>query len=333
MRETLRKLILPLCLLLLLAACGQRTPTDAPAAPSAQATPEPAPWEPEAIPAIAGEESAPPEAPSGEPDGMEGSYYNDFLRETLTLDGRGGCALSWPGGVMGGVYEPTETGLTVRLTDIRLDVYADERGNLAISGRQGSYLRDWDFWGITPAEAGIHPTNTLPDTEEYSLGDGTYRYRDFAAMIALTYDETMQIVPGRLGGAVTVADGKGGYVIGRNVTQAYLTRSGSVREFLQDYLRAEVFSDCAALCGAVGGYDDMTLFEGGETAGRLGAGEARLSVGTRQVLARVILYTSVFPDGTENFICKCVLAPDAGAAEALARAVRDVGAARIVQVS
>ena len=332
MRKMLRKLILPLCLLLLLAACGQRTAAPA-TAPKATATP--VPWEPETIPVIPGEESAPPQTPSGEPDGLEGSYYNDFLRETLTLDGRGGCALSWPGGVMGGVYAPTETGLTVHLTDIRLDVYADERGNLAISGRQGSYLRDWDFWGITPAEAGIHPTNTLPDTEEYSLGDGTYRYRDFAAGIALTYDETMQIVPGRLGGAVTVSDGQGGYVIGRNVTHAYLTRSGSVREFLEDYLRADVFSDCAALCGAVGGYDDLTLFDGGEAAGRLGAEEVRLSVGTQQIVARVILYTSAFPDGTENFICKCVLAPAGATAQldALAAAVRDMGAARIVQVS
>lgn len=330
MRKTLRKLILPLCLLLLLAACGQRAAAPA-TAPKATATP--APWKPEAIPTVAGEESAPPQTPSGEPDGLEGSYYNDFLRETLTLDGRGGCALSWPGGVMGGVYEPTETGLTVHLTDVRLDVYADERGNLAISGRQGSYLRDWDFWGITPAEAGIHPTNTLPDTEEYSLGDGTYRYRDFAAGVALTYDETMQIVPGRIEGAVTVSDGQGGYVIGRNVTHAYLTRSGSAEEFLEDLIRSDVFSDYAAVFGPVGAYEGLRILSGSKSEGRLAAGEVSLSGGGHSAVARVILYTSTFPDGTENFICKCVLAPTAETAEALAHLVRDMGAARIVQVS
>ena len=51
------------CLLLcamLLSACGAPAPASAPA-----------------------EESAPPEEPAGETDGLEGSYYNDYLRETL----------------------------------------------------------------------------------------------------------------------------------------------------------------------------------------------------------------------------------------------------------
>ena len=323
-------LLLCLGLLLALAACGQRSEA-AGAAKTPEATPTP--WEPETIPVIPGEESAPPQAPAGEPDGLEGSYYNDFLRETLTLDGFGGCALSWTGGVMGGVYSAGAEGLTVRLADIPLSVTANSRGDLTIAGRLGQYLRDWDFWGITPAEAGIHPSNTLPDTEEAPLGDGTYRYRDYRAGLAFTYDDSMQIVPGRIDGAVTVSDGKGGYVVGRNVTQSYLTRSGSVREFLEDYLRSEVFSDCAACFGAVSGYEDLTLFEGGETAGRLGAVEALLTAGGQQIVARVILYTSVYPDGTENFICKCVLAPDAASARTLAQCVRSLGAARVVELS
>ena len=323
------KTILPLalCLLLALAACGKTGTT---AAPDATATP--VPWKPETVPAIAGEESAPPAEPTGETDGLEGSYYNDYLRETLVLDGYGGCSISWQGGVMGGQYTPADGGLVVLMSDLRLRVSADGGGNLRIAGKEGRYLRDWDFWGITPAEVGLHPVTTLPDTEEFALGGGAYRYRDFPAGIALSYDGALQIAAGRLEGAVTVADGKSGYVVGRNVTQQYLTRSGSAEEFLEDYIRAFVYTDCAALYGAVGGYDGLRLLPG-RTGGRLAAGEVTLDCGARQIAARVLLYTSAFPDGTENFICKCVFAPAAETAQldALAAGVYDMGAARIVQ--
>lgn len=331
MRCKLTKIILflALCLLALLAACGQ--------APAKTQAPEEAPaqWEPETIPAVAGEESAPPETPKGPTDGLEGSYYNDYLRETLTVDGRGGCALSWPGGVMGGLYTAQDGTISVLLSDVRLTARVDGSGNLSVDGKAGRFLRDWDFWGITPAEAGIHPVNTLPDTEEVALGGGKYRYRDFPAGLALTYDETLQIAAGRIPGAVCVADGKGGYVVGRNVTQRYLAHGDSVKDFMEAYLHDLVFSDCAALYGAVGGYTDMTLFAGGAAAGRLGAGEVRLSVGTQQIAARVILYSSAFDDGTENYICRCVLAPAGETAQldALAAGVTDMGAARLVQVS
>lgn len=331
MRCKLAKIILSLalCLLALLAACGR-----APARTQAPAE-APVQWEPETIPAVAGEESAPPETPDGPTDGLEGSYYNDFLRETLIVDGRGGCALSWPGGVMGGLYTAQDGTICVLLSDVRLTARIDGSGNLGVDGKPGRFLRDWDFWGITPAEAGIHPVNTLPDTEEVALGGGKYRYRDFPAGLALTYDETLQIAAGRIPGAVCVADGKGGYVVGRNVTQRYLAHGGSVKDFMEAYLHDLVFSDCAALYGAVGGYEDMTLFVGGAAAGRLGAGEVRLSVGTQQIAARVICYASAFDDGTENYICRCVLAPAGETAQldALAAGVTDMGAARLVQVS
>lgn len=327
--RTKRILLSALCLLLLLAACSRQSD---PPAPAPEATP--APWQPLVIPAIAGEESTPPEAPTGETDGLEGSYYNDYLRETLILDGFGGCSISWPGGVMGGTYTASDGEITVRMSDLLLRLRLDALGDFSIAGREGRYLRDWDFWGITPAEAGIHPVNTLPDTEEFRLSDGAYRYRDFPAGLALTYDETLQIAPGRLSGAVTVADGRSGYVVGRNVTTRYLTRSGSAEEFLEDYIRSSVFADCEALYGAVNAYDGLRLLSGG-TEGRLAAAELRLNCGAQEIAARVIAYTSAFADGTENFICKCILAPAGETAQldALESGVRDMGAARIVQVS
>ncbi len=196
-----------LCLLLL-AGCGK---TAAPA----QTPPEAAEnwWEPEDIPAVAGEEREPPEEPEGPTDGLEGSYYNDYLRETLILDGRLGFSVCWPGGVMGGIYSRNDFGdlLSLQISDdIFLTARIDGSGNLSVDGRQGRYLRDWDLWGITPAEAGIHPVNVLPDTEEIALGGGAYRYRDFPAGLALTYDGTLQIAAGRISDAVCVAAGAGG---------------------------------------------------------------------------------------------------------------------------
>ena len=333
MRTGMKRLIaLLLCLGLLLpmGACRQRPPQDPKVSASA---PAPALWVPEAIPAVAGDESAAPAAPADASDGMEGSYYNDFLRETLTLDGHGECALTWPGGVMAGTYTPTETGCTMLLADVRIGVWTDERGDLALEGKQGVYLRDWDFWGITPAEAGIHPTNTLPDTEEFSLGGGAYRYRDYQNGLALTYDGALQIAAGRLPDAVTVADGRGGYVVGRNVTRRYLTPGRSAKEFLEDYIKADVFSDFAALYGATEDFEDLRILPGSEKQGRLAAADLSLSGNGRSALARIVLYASSFADGTENIICKCVFAPTAEAADALAQTVRDMGAARIVQTS
>ena len=283
---------------------------------------------------MAGEESAPPAEPAGETDGLEGSYYNDYLRETLILDGYGGCSVSWPGGVMGGFYSRLDAGdLIVQMSDLRLTVRIDGGGDLSIDGKAGRFLRDWDFWGITPGEAGIHPVTALPDTEEFPLGGGAYRYRDFPAGLALTYDGSLQIAAGRVPGAVCVADGKSGYVVGRNVTQGFLCRSsGSAEEFLEDYIRLSVFGDCEALYGAVEGYDGLRLISG-ETGGRLAAGELRLTCGAQEIAAHVILYSSAYADGTENFICKCVLAPAGETAQldALAAGVYDMGAARIVQ--
>ena len=326
LRKTIKTILpLALALLVLLTGCGKSGTESAPAAP--------APWQPEILPAVAGEERTPPETPEGPTDGLEGSYFNDFLRETLILDGRGGVSVCWPGGVMGGQYSrPEDGGLVIVFSDIRLTGELDGSGNLLVDGRQGRYLRDWDFWGITPAEAGIHPVTALPDTEEVALGGGAYRYRDFPAGLALTYDEALRIAAGRISGSVCVTDGKGGWVVGRNVTQRY--EGGSAEDFLDAYIRDTVFADAGALYAPVDGYENLRLISG-EKNGRLAAGEATLDCGGQAIAVRVLLYTSAFADGTTDYICKCVLAPAGETAQpdALSAGVYDMGAARIVQIS
>ena len=85
--------------------------------------------------------------------------------------------------------------------------------------------------------------------------------------------------------------------------------------------------------GARAEVKDLRILPGSEKQGRLAAADLSLSGNGRSALARIVLYASSFADGTENIICKCVFAPTAEAADALAQTVRDMGAARIVQTS
>lgn len=286
----------------------------------------------EALPA----EKAPTEtqagpAPTAATDGLEGGYYNDFLRETLTLDGAGGASLADASGVRAGRYEAAGGMLDISLPGERLRGQTGPGGDLTIEGRRGWFLRDWAFWGITAAEAGRHPVAALPDTETIALGGGAFRFRDYENRIAFTCGGGMALAAAQPAGAAAATDGQGGYVVGRNVTETYLTRSGSSGEFLEDYVKSAVFADFAALYGPVEALEDFCL--PGETAeGRLGTGELRLIGGENDIAVRVLLFVSAYADGTENYLCKSVFAP-AGAPEqmeALFRGVTDMAAARAV---
>lgn len=259
-------------------------------------------------------------------DGLEGSYYNDFLRQTLVLDGAGGCSM---GGAAGG-YRAEDGTLTLRFGSREEKATVDGDGDITVEGRTGYFLRDWSFWHITPAEAGTASEAPALRSGSEDNGDGTLRFRDFENAVAFTYPAGMTLRREIIGGAA-VSDGQGGAVTGRNVTELYATHSGSDDEFLTDYIKTFVFADFNMLYGALSGYERLTLLHEG-IEGRLAAATLLLNGAEdgQSYRAGTILYTSTFADGTVNYICKTVIAPE-GAEDSLESTVTDMSAVRLVE--
>lgn len=306
--------------LLLLPGCGSTPPEETPTAPAA--------------PALTVQDSAVPgdeTVTDARSDGMEGSYYNDYLGMTLSLDGAGGCVLRGSGTDVSGTYTLIPDGLTLDFGTRQETASCDGRGDISIEGRSGWFLRDWAFWEITEAEAGAAAPAVSPadSTETLDNGDGTLRFRDFANHIAVSYSADCTLLPDRLSGAVAVTDGNGAYVTGRNVTDALTAFSGDAEAFLEDYIKTCTFGDFDTLYGGLTAYAELLVFSD-STDGRLAAGTLRLSNPDHDVAATVILYTSAYPDGTENYICKTFFVPAAESARQaeLAEAVTDLGAVR-----
>ena len=309
-----------LCLSLMLSGCGKTEPLPEPDTPAVTV-----PAMPDGV--VPGDEAAEPSPPA---DGLTGSYYNDYLGMTLSLDGSGACTLSGSGTDVSGTYTVSPDGLTLDFGAAQETAYCDEHGDITIEGRTGWFLRDWAFWGITEEEAGVPAAAvSTAGTETLDNGDGTMRYRDFTNHIAFTCTDTMQILPGRLYGAVAITDGNGAYVTGRNVTDALSAFSGDAEDFLKDYIKAEILSDFDALYGGHTAETDF-LVSSDDTAGRLAAGTLRISNTDHDIAASVILYTSAYADGTENYICKTFFVPAAESSRQtdLAAAVTDMGAVR-----
>ena len=273
--------------------------------------------------------------PTPATDGLEGSYYNDFLRLTLTLDGEGSFTMLTRGGTgdTGTYAAGGEAGtLTLSFPSGQENAVIDADGDLTIEGRTGYFLRDWSYWHITAAEAGTEPV-PLPYEGNATVldnGDGTFRYRDPDNALAFTYPAGMTAQSGRLIGGVVVTDSGGGAVAGRNVTALYSTHKGTDDEFLADYVHTFVFTDFGILYGGVRSYQPLTLLHEG-IEGRLAAATMALrgSAEETEIFARIILYTSTYADGTVNYICKTVFAADANRIDELSDAVTDMGAVRI----
>lgn len=325
--KSLKYLCLPLSVCLLLGACG------GPAAPAPAASePEAAVAEPVPGYDIPGEEAVAPEPETVQvvTDGLDGSYYNDYLRMTLMLDGVGGCTLAGGSTDAVGHYTADESGaLTLDFSTRQETAAIDADGDITIEGRTGRFLRDWDFWGITEAEAAVAAPERAVRTGVTDNGDGTLRFRDLENGLAFTFDASLTLLQSELLAGAGVSDGAGGSVTGRNVTAMYVTTSGGDDEFLEDYVKTFVFPDFEALYGKIEEYGTLQfLHEGIE--GRLAAASLSLkTAGTEEpLLVKVILYTSTYPDGTVNYICKTVFAP-AERADALAAAVTDMGAVRL----
>lgn len=319
-----RKIIPVLAALLLLSACGEG---GAPSAASPSGTAHPTAQG-------RGGYDVPGEEPEAAAvlvtDGLEGSYYNDYLGLTLTLDGAGGFLLRGSREDRSGTYASEENVLTLLSGEGTETASIDADGDLIIEGRSGYFLRDWARWGITVAEAG--PALSGTRTGESDNGDGTSRYRDIENGVAFTHEQGMEVLRGALVGAVVVTDGNGAYVTGRNVTELYSTNSGTDDEFLEDYIRSFVFGDFAALYGEILSYDGLELLHEG-IDGRLAAATVYLKSAEDEVAVKAILYTSTFADGTVHYIAKTVFAPAAlsGGTEALSAAVTDMGAVRTVE--
>ena len=315
--------LLPAALLLLFAGCSQR-----PTPPEPELIDPPEPAVTVADGAVPGDESVSDAAT----DGMEGSYYNDYLRLTLTLDGCGNCTLLGLDTDAAGTYTQSSDGLLLDFGTRQETAVPDARGDITIDGRTGFFLRDWDFWGISESEAGTQAAVPGAGTETLMTPDGSFRYRDYGSHVACTCAEDMEILPDLLSDAVTVSDGNGAYVTGRNVTES-LIQSNTPEAFLDGYITVFTIPDFRALYGisseAITETEKQIFTDG--TDGRLAAATLRLSDGDCDVAVSIILYTSVYADGTYNYICKSYFAPadDVGRLDTLADAVTDMSAVRM----
>jgi len=311
-----------LLFILLLTGCSQRSGTPAadstePASPAASVSDNPvSPDKGSALPAAAADELA-------------GSYYNDYLGMTLRLDGEGGCTLSGSGTDAAGTYTVDGDTLTLDFGTVQETASVDERGDISIEGRAGWFLADWALWNISESEAGAPLSAPVGDREILTNADGTLRCRDFTRQLAVTYPADYTLLPDRLPDALTVTDGTGTYVIGRNVTTELSASAGEAEVFLSDYVETRVFSDFDTLFGTGRSAFEQQVYSD-STDGRLAAGTLRLENPAHNIAVTVILYTSAYADGTENFICKCFFVPaeDTARQEVLSAAVTDMGAVR-----
>ena len=329
-------LLAALCLLL--CACSlpfgkttapEPSPSPSPTPPAVSATPYDVPGE-EGQPEDLAAETPPLLSPAAEGE-LWGSYYNDYHRCFLTLREDNSYTLQNSDGTTEGSYQ---------LTDGMLALYhdetgarrgqVDEDGDIALEGVEGYFLRDWARWGITGQELAQSEEQEPASYSVTDNGDGSFRYRNYDLNLAFTYDAGITLLDSRFLSAAGGSDGQGGYVVGRNVTDLYRTRSGSDDEFLEDYIKTFVFRDFESFAGSLLSFSDFLLHHDAVT-GRLADATLRLSSAESAAVVQVILYTSTYADGTVNYICKTVFAPDGnnGALEGLALAVRNMGAVRL----
>ena len=306
-----RNLCLTVCICCAALLCGCEKHAEAPAAASTPDMPELTPT-PVATPV---------------PDGLQGGYYNDFLAETLTLDGFGSCCLADAQGVRAGTYLLREGGVLLMLPGGTVAAELTAEGDLCLEGRTGRYLGNWAFWGIPAERANLRSTQAIPEEETFSAGSGTLRHRDLKNAVAFSFDESLQLLP-RRGDAAAVTDGCGGFVSVRNVTAARDAFGGG--GFLEECVRTYVFSDFERFYGEhAGAYENLSVTEGGDGCG---SASLRLHGGSGAgVEVRVALCRADYDDGTENVLLITVMAPDEQQEQALRARVFDISAARVAE--
>ena len=255
-------------------------------------------------------------APVPESDGLAGSYRNSDCALTLTLDGCGGCTLTGVGTDAAGTYTAVPDGLSLDFGTRQETALRDAADGFAIAGRAGRFVRSDD---ATP----------VPGTERVPDGEGGFRYRDYDAHIACSCAAGTEILPHLLPGAVVAAVGDDSYVIGCNVTEALSAFPDSAPAFLEEYIRADVLAAFSVLYGDLCDCGELCA-EAGTVDGRLAEASLTIRSADREIAVSVILYTSAYADGTQNYICKSCFAPAdaAGVPDGSADAVTDMGAVR-----
>lgn len=83
------------------------------------------------------------------------------------------------------------------------------------------------------------------------------RVRDYDNEVGVIYPDEMEYYDWFYD-AVIVGDGSGGYLVARNVTDWWLSYSGSDRDFLREYADLYVRDDFASLYGEIGDDNDVT---------------------------------------------------------------------------
>ena len=253
------------------------------------------------------------ETPAPETDGLAGFYRNSELALTLTLDGCGAVTLTGAGTDAAGTYTPVPGGLALDFGTRQAAASRDAPDGFVIVGFDGRFVRSED-------------AAPVPGTETVWNEDGSFRYRDYDAHVACSCAAGTEILPRLLPDTVTAAVGADCYVTGQNVTEALCAYPGSAPEFLEDRIRTVILPDFTVLYGDLSDCGD--LFTGESSVdGRLAEASLTLRSAEREIAVQVILYTSAYADGTENYICKSLFAPP-DAADALTDAVTGMCAVR-----
>lgn len=310
-----------LCLLiaaLLLSGCGiARPPESIPTPPPGPAAPT-APVQPDA---------------TATPEIAVTRYYNDYLRMTLTLADDGTCTLRSADTDAAGTYSVFPGGMTLDFGTRQETAYEGENGDLTIEGRNGWFLRDWDFWGITEDETQVVPAVAAAATvspELLSNPDGSFRIRDYARSLACSCAAGIEQVSGDPPAPLAFTDGQGAYVTGRNITESFSAFSGSAADYLKQHTQAQLLADFVSFYGPAASHDELSVRES-EIEGRLAEAELRTVCPDGEIAIHAIVYTSSYADGTVNYICKSYFIP-AGDSERLAQlaeSVSDMTAVRL----
>lgn len=248
-----------------------------------------------------------------------GSYYNSQTGVGLVLDEQGAFAMYSGQDSLKGTY-------SLRGDDIVFASGVEE--TLARLDGESLVFEDMPglFMPVGVAESFAAIGVMLGRDREYTdLGDGFWQVCDYALELAFVYPGEMSAPEGMLSDAAVVWDGEMAYVVGRNVTGEF---SGEAEAFLQEYLQ-RVAEDFRLLYKQTASWEGQQMLAE-NIPGRVASADGILVTAAERVYVKVIMYTSTYPDGTVNYICKAFYAPegDTAAFNAMANGVTDMTAVR-----